>query len=174
MLSQLALPDINELSPSQARVVAEILHTRGNLDGPFLAWLLNPELADSAQRLGAVCRYGTSLSLYESELLILLVAGRFRCTGEQQIHEPIARHAGLSDAMIEAIRLGESMELPDHRLAMLWRYSSKLLSDNMVDSELHMEAVGLLGERTLVEVVAVIGYYALVAYTLNAFGMRKA
>src|SRR6476659_3238599 len=104
MRSRLHLPIALEMSPEQAAIHAKVLTSRGNVHGPFLAWLLAPKLADPAQELGAVCRYGTSLSLQESELLILHVAAHYDCPAEQEIHEPVASRAGLSDEVIIAIR----------------------------------------------------------------------
>ena len=95
MKSRLNLPVPGKLTAEQQIVYDDIWRTRGNMNGPFLAWLLTPALGQPAQQLGAVCRYGTSLSLQESELLILKVAGHFHSVGEQQIHEPIAIKSGL-------------------------------------------------------------------------------
>src|SRR5690606_14853004 len=100
-------------------VLSDILSgPRGNLDGPFLAWAHSPQLADSAQKLGAFCRYGTRLELRLSELAILLTAAWWQSQAEWQIHEPIARQAGLAEGVIEALRRGEepTFEQDDERL----------------------------------------------------------
>lgn len=42
------------MDDAQRAVLKDILAgPRGNLDGPFLAWIHSPELANHAQRLGA-------------------------------------------------------------------------------------------------------------------------
>ena len=156
----------------QKLVYDDVLRTRGNAQGPFLAWLLNPKLAEPAQRLGAFCRYDSSLSLQESELLILYVAAHYDCVGEQQIHEPIASKAGLSDEVLIAIRTDEFPPLPTRRLLMLAECARELVVRKTLSDKIYEGAVREFGEKTLVEVVAIIGYYALVAYTLNAFEMR--
>ena len=172
MKSRLHLPTPPEMSPEQRQIHDEVLRTRGSADGPFLAWLLNPRLARPAQQLGAFCRYGTSLSLQESELLILLVAAHLDCAGEQQIHEPIARKAGLSEEVITAIRAHATPQLTEPRSRLLAALARELLETRRLSPTSHEQGVAELGEKALVEVVAVIGYYALVAYTLNAFDMR--
>lgn len=172
MKSRLHLPTLEFMSDEQRAIHDDVLLTRGNVHGPFLAWLVSPALAGPAQRLGAFCRYGTSLSLQESELLILHVAAHFDCVGEQQIHEPIALREGLSEASVCAIRSREAPQLEEPRLRTLSRLARQLLETNRLSPDLYAQAVAQLGEATLVEVVAVIGYYALVAYTLNAFEMR--
>ena len=173
MKSRLLLPAPDQLDPAQSAIYQSILSTRGNVEGPFLAWLLAPGLADPAQRLGAFCRYGTSLALVESELLILLVAAGFDCVGEQQIHEPIAIGAGLSEAAVDAIRTGATPELATPRQRMLLRMATALIRTNRIPESVYGEATAEFGQTGVVEIVGVIGYYALVAMTLNAFDMRK-
>ena len=172
MQSRLDLPTRGRMTDAQRVVHDQILHTRGNDNGPFLAWLLSPKLADSAQALGAVCRYGTSLSLCESELLIMHVASWYDCPAEAQIHGPIALRAGLSEAVLEAIRNRQPPVLDHPRLAMLSLVAQELLTSRHLTQSTYAQAINTLGEQALVETVGIIGYYALTAYTLNAFDMR--
>lgn len=174
MECRLPLPDPNSLNAGQRAIYESILTTRGNLEGPFLAWMHSPGLADPAQRLGAFCRYGTELALVESELLILRVARHFDCLGEQQIHEPIAREAGLSEADVIALREGRPPALRNRRQQLLYDASGALLQTNRIPQGLFDELQAEFGTTAVVEIVGVIGYYALVAMTLNAFEMRKA
>ena len=55
---------------------------RTGLSGPFGPWLAVPQIAMPAQQLGRACRYGTSLSFQESELIILLTGAKTRCHTE--------------------------------------------------------------------------------------------
>lgn len=174
MKARIDLPQEPHLDAEQRRVRDAILATRRNLDGPFAAWLHSPELADLAQQLGAFCRYRTTLPLLESELLILCVAGHFRCVGEQQIHEPIARQAGLRDEVVAALRTGRRAVLPVPRLQLLHDLAWELLSTHRISEPLFVQASAEFGTRTLVEIVGIIGYYTLTAQTLNAFEMAKA
>lgn len=173
MRARITLPDEPDLSDEQRQVRARILESRRNLDGPFPAWLHSPEFADLAQALGAFCRYRTALPIMESELLILCVAGHCRCVGEQQIHEPIALEAGLSETVTAMLRTGGRAVLPTARLQLLHDVAADLLAHHRVEDELFGRALEEFGERTLVEIVGVIGYYTLAAQTLNAFGMTK-
>ncbi|HSV83614.1 MAG TPA: carboxymuconolactone decarboxylase family protein [Ramlibacter sp.] len=172
MKSRLHLPEPEEMTAEQRAVYESVLHTRKNAQGPFLAWLLSPGLADPAQQLGSFCRYRSTLSVQESELLILHVAAHYGCVGERQIHEPIALRAGLSQDVVFAIRSGEEAPVPTSRLRLLAQCARELLVSKRLNDRLYGEAVAALGEKTLVEVVGIVGYYALVAYTLNAFEMR--
>jgi 4-carboxymuconolactone decarboxylase len=172
MQSRLPLPDVTRLDSAQRAVYDAILSTRGNLSGPFLAWMHSPDLASSAEKLGAFCRYNTVFALVESELLILCVAARYQCLGEQQIHEPIAMKAGLPAQVVAQLRVGEPPALIDARQRLLHRVATELLDTHRIGEALYREGMAAFGEQGMVELVGILGYYTLVAMTLNAFEMR--
>ena len=172
MKSRLPLPNVDTLDPEQRIVHDSIMATRGNLSGPFLAWMHSPGLASPAEKLGAFCRYKTSFSLVESELLILCVAAHYQCLGEQQIHEPIAHKAGLSQFNITQLRRGKAPQLLDPRMQLMHRIASQLLQSHRIPGELYKEGITEFKERGMVELVGILGYYTLVAMTLNAFEMQ--
>jgi len=171
MQARIPLPAVDALGPEGRAVHDQILASRGSIDGPFLAWLHSPGLAREAQALGAFCRFGTSLPSIESEMLILIVATHFRCEAEWAIHAPIAREAGLSEAMIAGIAAGGTGAEIDERAGLLARCAWSLLRHNRIPEAIFAPALDVLGTPALVEAVAIVGYYSFVAMTLNAFAM---
>ncbi len=174
MQSRIALPTPQSMTPEQRAVYDDILRTRPSVDGPFLAWLHVPALAAPAQQLGAHCRFATGLSLRESELLILMTAARFDCDGEWDIHGPIALGAGVSPEDLARVRSGALPAPCSARESALLAFASELLKTNRVAQETFDHALTELGLEMLVNVAGLIGYYSLVAMTLNAFAMRAA
>lgn len=163
-----------QMDDAQRAVLKEILTgPRGNLDGPFLAWIHSPELANHAQRLGAYCRYGTRLELRLTELAILVTAAWWQSQAEWQIHEPIARNAGIADGVIESLRQQHMPEFQREDERIVFRIGKALYEHRRVDEALYAEAVTAFGEPALVELIGVFGYYALVAMTLNVFAVRR-
>lgn len=172
--SRLTELDREQMSVPQQEVLNEILSgPRGNLDGPFLAWIHSPQLANHAQRLGAFCRYGTQLELRLTELAILFTATWWQSQAEWQIHEPIARNAGVSDAIIEALRTGKEPPFIREDERLVYCIGTSLYTTRRVDSELYEQATKAFGEAATVELIGVFGYYALVAMTLNVFMVRR-
>lgn len=162
------------MDDEQRRVLQDILSgPRGNLDGPFLAWVHSPGLADNAQKLGAFCRYGTRLELRLSELAILVTAAWWQSQAEWQIHEPIARQAGISDEVIEALRTNRTPDFERDDERLIHRLGRSLYETRRIDPSLYEEATACFGDAGLVELVGIFGYYALVAMTLNAFAVRR-
>lgn len=173
MQSRLNIPSREEIRDDQRAVLDAILAgPRGNLDGPFLAWIHSPGLANPAQELGAFCRYHTEMSLVESELAILTTASWWRSQAEWMIHEPIARKAGLDGAIIDALQAQQTPEISDHRQQLIYKIGVSLYENRRVDDELYAAGVNAFGEQGMVELVGIFGYYAFVAMTLNTFEMR--
>ncbi len=170
------LPELTDatMTQDQRRVLDAILQgPRGNLDGPFLAWVHSPELADPAQQLGAYCRYHTSLPLRLSELAILVTAQWWQSQAEWQIHASIALAAGLNQEQIEALRQGLKPPFSEQDEALVYRIGTELYATRRISNALYQEAVALFGEPALVELVGIYGYYALVAMTLNVFAVDR-
>lgn len=160
-------------TPEQEAVLDEILSgPRGNLDGPFLAWIASPELAEHAQRLGALCRYRTGLPLRLSELAILVTAVRWRAQAEWQIHYPIALEAGVSAEIGEALLAGRRPAFADSDEALIYDFATELYDAKRVSNLTFEKTVERFGRETTVNLVGLLGYYALVAMTLNVFEMR--
>jgi len=173
MSNRLPLFDADHATEAQNSVLRNILNgPRGNLNGPFLGWIHSPELADYAQKLGAFCRYNTGLSLRLSELAILVTAARWQSQGEWLIHYPIALDAGVPTAVADAIRQGELPSFDDADDALIYTFASQLYDTRRVSDKTYGAAVKRFGHVLVVNLVGLLGYYALVAMTLNAFEMR--
>jgi len=173
MTNRLPHFDAANATEEQNIVLRSILSgPRGNLNGPFLGWIHSPELADDAQRLGAFCRYKTGLSLRLSELAILVTAARWQSQGEWFIHYPIALGAGLPPAVADAVQRGERPAFDDADDALIYEFASELYETKRVSDETYEAAVKRFGHVLVVNLVGLLGYYALVAMTLNTFGMR--
>ncbi|WP_034299466.1 carboxymuconolactone decarboxylase family protein [Herbaspirillum sp. RV1423] len=145
---------------------------RGNLNGPFVSWIHSPELGQLAQKLGAYCRYGTGLPLRLSELAILTTAAQWQSQAEWHIHQPIAVDAGLSAQVAEQIRLGQTPSFEQEDERVVWSFATELYRDKRVADATYARAAELFGLRVVVNLIGLLGYYALVAMTLNVFGMR--
>jgi 4-carboxymuconolactone decarboxylase len=172
---QKRLPDFNAdtATDEQKAVLQEILNgPRGNLNGPFLGWIHSPELAQHAQRLGAFCRYETGLPLRLSELAILLTAARWRSQAEWYIHYPIALKAGVPQGVADALREGGTPSFDDADDALVHAFATELYESQRVSDRTYDRAVERFGHVTVINLVGLLGYYSLVAMTLNTFGMR--
>ena len=158
-----------ELTQPQRDIYERIVASRGSIAGPFRIWLHSPELAERAQSLGEFVRYRTTLEPRLSELAILVVARAWNCQVEWSIHEGFARESGLTQGAIDAVRSRNRPDPGNEDELAVYDFAQELLRDRFVTDETFGRAVDSLGEQGVVELTGLIGYYAMVAMTLNTF-----
>jgi len=168
-MSRLPPIDPSQLTPEQRKVHDAIASgPRGGVRGPFLALLHVPELADRIQHLGELIRYNTSLGRKLSELAIITTARGLRCDYEWFAHAKIAADSGVSAEAIEAIRTGRDPGLADPKEMLVYRFARELVSEQRVSDATYEAATKTFGTTGTVELAAMVGYYAMIAFTLNA------
>ena len=142
---------------------------RGVVRGPVKVWLHNPGLARPAQELGAYCRFGTVLPARLSELAIALTATHWRAGYEWQAHAPLAQKEGIAVQALEAIRNGAKPTFERADEQVVYQFTTALLTEHSVSAALWIEAQATLGMKGVIDLVGVLGYYALISMTLKAF-----
>jgi 4-carboxymuconolactone decarboxylase len=159
-----------KLDAEQREVYDAILSgPRGVVQGPLRVWLHSPRLADRAQALGAFCRYGTTLDQRLSELAILVTGAFWQAGFEWHVHAPIAIAAGLDPKTVEAIRTGAQPHFARADEAAVYAFAQELLTTKRVSRETYEQATDTLGQRGLVDLVGILGYYGLISMTITAF-----
>ncbi len=169
-MARLAPLDLDKLTPEQKEVADAIRSgPRGGMRGPFEAWLRSPGLADTAQRLGAYCRFGTSLPGDINELAILLTGKHWKAQFEFWAHARLALQAGLDPTIIEAIRTGTTPPFTREIERVVYDVVTEYFETHRLTGPTYQRAIQLLGENGLVDLIGVVGYYGLVSMTLNIF-----
>ncbi len=159
-----------EMTDEQKRVDQEIGSTRsGRAAGPFAIWLRDPALADLANQFGTYLRDHTSLAKPLQELAILVTARHWTAQYEWWVHERRALEAGLHEDVVEAIRDRRRPGFDDADQEMVYAVCSELYDTYALGDDTHDRAVERLGQQTLIELVALAGFYSMIALTLNAF-----
>jgi 4-carboxymuconolactone decarboxylase len=158
-----------QMNPEQRRIYDDIVASRGTwLNGPYAPMLHQPRLAEPAQKLGEFLRYHTSLKAQLSELAILVVARHWDCDFEWYQHAAIALRSGVSPEIVEAIREGKQPGVLSEDESAVYEFTRSLLKQHRVPSEIYDRAKRLFGVVGVVELTGLIGYYTLIAFTLNA------
>jgi 4-carboxymuconolactone decarboxylase len=121
------------------------------------------------QQLGAFCRYNTSLPPHLSELAILIVAKHWEAEYEWAIHAREARKAGLTDAVISAIKSGTRPTFDDPDAELLYDFATEFFRRNDVPDDIFARAVERFGRRTTVELAGILGYYSMLAMAIRIF-----
>mmetsp|Transcript_5599 Transcript_5599/g.12216 ORF Transcript_5599/g.12216 Transcript_5599/m.12216 type:complete len:199 (+) Transcript_5599:138-734(+) len=177
-------PDPKDMNQKQKNIYDYILESRPRtgLSGPFGPWLAVPEIAEPASQLGKACRYDTSLTFRESELVILLTGAKARSSTEFAIHTGEALKAGISQEVIESIPRDDNFSieavreklvplLENDREKAVVTFTAELLHTSTVSDDTYETTKAALDneDSVLVEITSIVGYYTYVSYTLNVF-----
>lgn len=157
-----------EMTEAQRALVAEIAGgPRGGVRGPFIALLHNPALAHRVQALGEHLRFNTGLPQALVELAVLVTARRWTCQYEWVAHERIARKEGLSDHIIAAIAEGRRPDPLMAEEALVFDIAHAAHASGDLPDALFAAAEARFGRHAILDLLALCGYYALLAMVLN-------
>ncbi|MFN7633438.1 MAG: carboxymuconolactone decarboxylase family protein [Acetobacteraceae bacterium] len=156
------------MTEAQRALVSEIAGgPRGGVRGPFLALLHNPPLAHRVQALGEHLRFGTGLPQALVELVVLVTARRWTCQYEWVAHERIARKEGLADHIIAAIADGRRPDPMSDEEALVFDIAEAAHATGDLPDGVFAAAEARFGKPAILDLLAVCGYYAMLAMVLN-------
>ncbi len=161
------------MTEAQKKVAAEIAAgPRGELRGPFIALLRSPDLAGTVQKVGEYLRYGTPVERRLAEMATLMAARHWTQQYEWNSHYQHAMKAGLSPAIAEAIAEGRRPADMGQDEETLYELLTEALNNKSVCDATYARALAEFGEQQLIDILAIAGYYAMLALILNV--ARKA
>jgi 4-carboxymuconolactone decarboxylase len=158
----------DEMTPAQRTMIEHVLSgPRGSTDGPFNVQLRSPEMGDLGQQFGAATRFATSVPRKLYELAIIITARHWTAQFEWTAHHRGALQAGVSPAVCDAIAAGRrpSGMAPDEEA--VYNFATELLEKKQVSDATFDTAKKLLGERGVVDLISVMGWYGTVSMYLN-------
>ncbi len=161
-----------EMTPEQKAMVEHLLEgPRTSLGGTFNVQLRSPEIGDLSQEFGGKLRFLDTMPPRLRELAIIITARHWTTQFEWLVHRRAAEDAGLAPEIIEAIRQGgrpQDLGVPmaDDE-ATVYQFATELLQTKRVSDPTFAATKGLLGERGVVELTTLIGYYQLASMLLN-------
>ncbi|MFZ0421381.1 MAG: carboxymuconolactone decarboxylase family protein [Xanthobacteraceae bacterium] len=168
------LPKLNpdSFTPEQKALADSIKSgPRGvfKLSGPFAIYLHSPAFGELAQKLGGHVRFKTSVPPRLSELAILCTAHFWKAQYEWAAHAVIAEKQGVKPETIRAIQLGKPPKSAPKDEIAIYDFAKELYAKRRVSTPTFNRVKKLLGDAGTVELVGILGYYAMVSMTLNTF-----
>ena len=155
----------------QRAAFQEIVSQRGGVpaDGPTSILIHVPELSKRATHLVQYLWKESSLSSKIQELAMLVTAREQDCPYIWNAHAASGRRAGIPDGVVD--RLRDRQELtglaPDE--AAVVNFGQEYFRTNRVGTTSFSAAIDQFGVRGAVELTTIMGYYALLAFNINAF-----
>jgi 4-carboxymuconolactone decarboxylase len=156
------------MTDEQKRVAAEIADgPRGEVRGPFIPLMRSPGLASAVQKVGEYLRFRCPLERRVAEMATLMAARHATQQYEWNSHHAHAMKAGLDPAIAQAIAEGRRPTGMAADEDALYELLTETLHNGSVCDATYARAVGVFGEQGVVELVAIAGYYSMLAMVLN-------
>jgi 4-carboxymuconolactone decarboxylase len=159
----------DELNPAQkawAELIAVPPRNAKFTNPPYRAYIRNPELATRLSALSDYLRWNTSLPPRLSEFAIIITARQWTAQYEWFAHYPLAIKAGLDPKIASDLAAGNRPNGMRADEAAVYDLATELYRDKKVTESTYNAALRQFGERGVMDVIGIIGYYDLVSMTL--------
>ena len=114
-------------------------------------------------------RFHSELSGKHRELAILTTGAHWKAEFEFWAHSRMARAEGLPDSVINALSAGTPVPYEDDQQRLVHMISKDLVETGRTRTDLTEQLAKAIGWPAVVELVALVGFYCMVSFTLNAF-----
>lgn len=165
------LPELDEekLSADQRKIYDDIKRVRGRVRGPFAVWLRNAELAQHALGLQDMFASRVKMERRLIQLMILVAARSANAQYAWFIHEPHALQFGIAPDIVDAIRERRPPNFPKEDERLVYDITLELNTTHTLSDATFKRGMEMFGEQQMVELVSGVGFYSMVAMTLNSF-----
>ncbi len=147
------------------------MRERGHMRGPFAVWLRNAELCEHTLKLQEMFASRVKLERRLLELMILVAARQSTAQYAWFIHEPHALKFGIAPDIVQAIRERRTPAFARDDERLVYDITIELNTTRTLSEGNFQRGMAMFGEAVMVELVSAIGFYSMVAMTLNAFAV---
>ena len=159
----------DELNPEDQQFYDSIAGSRGSVRGPYGVLLHSPDLAARVAHTGSYVRFNVDLPESLKETVIIATAREIKNQYEFAAHARLARQAGVSEEIIQAIARGNAPQGLSGDEEKLVRYVHELLRNHKISDATFNAVKDRFGMQKTLELTALIGHYLLVGQILTAF-----
>jgi 4-carboxymuconolactone decarboxylase len=160
---------LESMNPEQKRVAEDLINgPRKGLRGPFNALLRNPRMAERVGKLGDSIRFENSLPDVLREFAIMITAKFWSADYEWYAHSKLALQFGLSPNIVEDVREDRFPQGMTAEQELIYKVCTEILFQKDISDSTYSEALKKLGELSLLDLLATVGYFGFVSVILNA------
>jgi 4-carboxymuconolactone decarboxylase len=158
----------DDMTPEQKVMIDHLLGgERGGANGPFNVLLRSPEVGDLAQQFGGAMRFRTGIPRDVSEVIIIMTGRFWMAQYEWNAHKVAALRNGVPPAIVDAIATGKRPAGMPPEMEVAYNLIDELLVTHQVTDATFQAAKERYGERGVVDIVGLSGWYGLVSMLLN-------
>lgn len=163
----------DQVAAKDHATVDAIVKSRGAVQGPFTMFLHCPELAGRLAHLGAFVRFEGGLDMRVRVLAAMTVARELDAVYVWGAQTGGARRQGVPEATIAAIREKHSRGIPPED-AQIVDFTRELIRKHRVEDTAVKALRARFGDEGFIELTGAIGYYSMLAMTVNACELEAA
>jgi 4-carboxymuconolactone decarboxylase len=136
--------------------------------GPFNAYARSPGLGILLLQVSDFVRFNSSLAPRLSEFAIMIAARQWSQLYEWRAHYPLAIKGGLDRQILVDLGAGNRPQNMKDDEAALYEFCTEMYRDKNVSDKSFKAASAHFGERGVMDLIGIIGYYDLVSMALIA------
>lgn len=161
------IPEDKMTDAQKAAVAAVMSGPRGHMGGPFSALLRSPELMNRVQKVGEYLRFQCPLDKRLGEFAAIIAARHWSQQFEWWAHYRQAVAAGLKAEIGDAVAEGRRPTGMAEDEEILYDFLTEALNNKGVSDTTYARTVKKYGEQSVIDLLAVAGYYGLLALVMN-------
>ncbi|SRR6266508_1103428 len=161
----------DQLTPEQKAYADSIAKPPRNANfknPPYKVYIRSPELAKRVEAVSDYVRWNTGQPARLTELAIMITARHWSSHWIWRSHYRAAVRGGLDPKVGADIAAGKRPDTMKEDETILYNYATEMYREKSVSDATFAAAVKQFGERGLIDLVATMGYYDMVAMTLIA------
>jgi len=160
---------LDQLTPEQQQMAVHLKTPPRNSalnGGPFNAYARSPGLGLLLLQVSDYVRFNSSLPPRLSEFAIMIAARQWSQPYEWRAHYPLAIKGGLDRQILVDLGAGSRPQGMKEDEAALYDFCTELYRDKNVDDATFKAALAKFGERGIMDLIGIIGYYDIASMAL--------
>ena len=166
--------NFDRLTPEDKKLYEAVKGGRPKLVGPFSVLMHNPPLAGAINQVVDAIRRDGKLDKRLYELIVLITARHAGAAYAWAVHDPLARKAGLSGDVVEAIQARKKPNFAKADEKIVYDAVTELLTTNKIGDPAYQALIKQFGLATAIEAIACVGLYCMIGGVINAFEVPTA